>query len=277
MVPAMAGWAEPTRETYDPLLDVLPGWGFQPAFGQRFNVPNNTTADIWAGTSLIRPLPLAPKGMSLVSSSAADGATKLAAITFIDEAGDWRASDLRPLNGITPVPITYKPDDRLVTQGATPSPPDGTSVAASIFRIQEIVILVAAGSTEAVPRVVNTGTVRAVDTATGLITYDAIAPGLNRSSSSAFHCPSGFEARLTRVHTGIVRGQGRVNIATTFGLGTAWQVLPLVPINDGALVFLNDAATTPISERADIQAVVIAGANNIDVSCLLQVRLKELA
>lgn len=271
------GWGIET----DVNTDLLATWGFQTAFGQRFGVANGTTADIWAGTTLVRPLPLVPTLMSIVSTSASDTAAsvlgaRFVQITWIDAAGDWRTSDLLPLNGLTPVPITYKPGDRLVTQGVIPSPPDGTSIAAPIFRIQDVAVILASGSTVAAPRVYNVGTLRIRDTATGTIIFENVPIGYGRASSACFHCPRKYEARLTRVHVGTARGSGRVDINVTFGLGTAWQRVPLVPLNDSAVVFLNDSAATPIEARADLQANITAGSNNIDVSCVLQFRIKPL-
>lgn len=271
------GW-----ETETDLNATVPqGWSVQPVFGQRFAIPTGTTADIWTGTALVRPLPLVPTPMSIVSNSANDSlvtalGAQFAQVTFIDELGDWRTSDLLPLNGLTPVPITYKPGQRLVTAGAQPTFPDGTSTEAQIFRVQDVAVLVAPGATVAAPKVFNQGVLRVVDTATGLIAFDHMPIGYSRSSSAAFHCPRNFGGRLTRVHVGTARGSGRVSINATFGLGTSFQQLPLVPVNDAAVVFLNDAPTTPISQRADIQASIVTGTNNIDVSCVLQVRLIPL-
>lgn len=273
----MIGWsANPVDITpvLDANADVLRGWGFQVAFGQRFNVPNNSLADIWTGTATTRPLPLAGKPMSIVSTSASDNATRLVGITFVDDAGDWRTSDLLPLNGLTPVPITYKPGQELVTEGATPTLPDGTSTPATIYRVQDVAVFVAGGATEAAPRVSNIGVLTIVDTATATVVYDHIPIGFGRSQTAAFHVPRGYSARLTRVQVGTARGSGRVDIASTFGLGTAFQRLPLTPLNDAAVIFINDASTTPIEPRSDLQALIVAGSNSIDVSCILQLRLK---
>lgn len=272
---------EQTRDLNVDLPNFPAGWWRQVVFGQRFNIPTATTADIWTGTALTRPLPLAPKAMSIVSTSASDNSAtvlgaKTVVVTFIDSAGDWRMSDLLNLNGLTAVPITYKPGQILVTQGAVPTPPDGSSVAASIFRIQGVAVVTDAGSTEAAPRVANVGTLRVLDTATLTTSFENVPIGLGLSQAAAFHVPRNFEARLTRLNFGTARGQGRIELATTFGLGTAFLRSPLTPLNDSSLSIVNDSATVPGAPRSDFQAVIITGSNSIDVSGIFQIRLKPI-
>ena len=264
---------------FNPLFDLdvsVPlGWSRQPSFGRRADIATGTTADIWPGAALVRPLPLAPVTMTVVSTSAADNVgtalgAQIAACSFIDDAGDWRVSDLLLLNGVTPVTVTYKPDQKLASAGAEPSFADATSIAAPIFRLLDAQVLVAAGATAIAPLVTNQGT---LNFASGGVIYEVIPIGTGRSRSCCFHCPRGFTGALTRVHTGSARGAAEIFLAATFGLGTSFQRVPLAALNSTTIVFYNDASTTPIAERADVQLAATAGTNNVDVFGILQIRL----
>lgn len=264
-------------------IDVLPGHGIHPAFGVR-SVPNNSQADVWAGVATTRPLPLAPKPMFIVSNSAADtfgnvAGAQLSIVSFIDENGDWRNSDLLVMNGINNVPITYKPSDGVLGMTdkppAPPSPPGAGSQIANIFRVQDATVVVAAGATEALPKVNNIGDIRVVDGAARV--FEVIPIGAGRSRSAAFHCPRGFTARLTYAPVATANGRGTAYIAANFGLGTAWNLLPVAAVDGTTALFAPDPATTPVAERADVQAVIITDQNAIVVSFDMQFRLIPIA
>jgi len=266
-------------QTLDLDIDVIPGQGTHSAFGVRLGIPVNATVDVWAGIAATRPLPLAPKAMFVVSSSASDtfgvSGAQLVLVSFIDENGDWRNSDLLPMNGLTNVPITYKPTDGVLGNEseppAGPTVPSGSSVVANIFRVQDVNVVLALGATEALPKVNNIGDIRVVGPAA--VVFERIPPGAGRSRSAAFHCPRGYTARLTYAPLGVVRGQGAAYIAANFGLGTAWNVLPVAAVDGATALFDPDAATTPVSPRADVQGVMVAASNSIDASFILQFRL----
>lgn len=258
-------------------IAVIPGRGIQPVFGERLAVPNNNTDDVWSGVASKRPLPLAPKPM-FVKSDGADtfgvGGAQLVIVTFIDEFGDWRNSDLLPMAAATPVSVTYKPDDGILGDNsvmpASPTPPGVGSVAASIFRVQDAFVVTALGATEAAPLVNNLGNIDVVDG--GSVIFERIPIGAGRSRSAAFHVPRSKTARLTSAPIGTAKGRGRTFIATTFGLGTAWQVLPIASMNGETVLFESDPAVTPIASRADVVGIVRAEAV-IDVTFLMQFRI----
>jgi hypothetical protein len=243
----------------DPTFELGTGWFRAFVIGRRSGVPDATTADVWSGTALTRPLPLASKAMSIVSTVAGDalgvGGAQRVVVTFIDENGDWRVSDRLAVNGLTPVPITYKLTTPLVTTGiAAPTNPDGTSIAASIFRVMNKTVVDAPGATEAVPRVSNIGSIRTVDTDTGLVEYDVIPPTLGRSHSCFVHAPRGFELKLHKANTFVNRPGGAAraafDVVTNAGPGTPFQRLALSSAVDSMMIFTNDPAVTAIPPRA---------------------------
>lgn len=254
--------------------------GSHPAFGERFAVSVNTTVDAWGGVAATRPLPLAPKPMFVRSSSAADtfggAGTQLLLVSFIDEFGDWRNSDLLVMDGPTNVPITYKPDDGILGNASrmprTPSPPSGESQVASIFRVQDAVVALPGAATEVAPRVNNVGIIRVVD-GPGTV-FEVIPAGIGRSRSACFHCPRNHKAKLKEAIFAAARGAGRGYIATTFGLGTTWDVIPLAAVSSSTAEFRGDPATTPISPRADVQGVVTTITNDVDMTFSMLIRLQ---
>jgi hypothetical protein len=263
---------------------VRPGHGFQAVFGQRTAIPVDAEVDLWRGSVDRRPLPLTEQTMEVVSTDAADSfflgtGAMLMFVGFIDEFGDWRQSDLIPLNGTTPAAITYKPSDGILgdasRQPATPSPPGPGSIPANIFRVQDAVVVIAAGATEAVPFASNLGNISVQGTGGGTV-FELIPAGAGRSRSAAFHCPRNCTARLVYSPAATERGRAELFIGANFGLGTAWQELPIAAINDDTVLFDGDPAVTPIAERADIQARAKVGTNNIDIFWLLQFRLDRI-
>lgn len=268
---------------FNPQVQIPPNWVGHAFVGQRLNVPVSSVADIWGGPTLTRPLPLAAKGMSIKSSSASDafpasGAT-LVLVTWMDDAGDWRWSDILPTTGTTPVPITYKASYPLFTDNSAPffpSLPDGSSIAASVFRIQSIGILAAAGATEALPKATNIGDIDVVDTATATVIYDRIPAGRGVGQSAAFSIPRGFEGLLTKWSAGTERGSGRISFAASLAGSGAWQFVTFSSIDSATAVFESDPPTTPIPARTDFLATVRTSSNNIDVSSVVQLRLRPL-
>lgn len=254
------------------------GWNFQTAFGRRLMIPTNTTADVWPGAAATRPLPTGPTTMAITSSSASDqyGASgaQFVGVSFIDDQGDWRMSDLIPVLGTSLSTITYQPNATLNTDGGTFTVPGGDSIAAPIYRIQDMAVVVALGATEAAPRVNNIGSISAVDQATGTVQYDVIAAGRGRSASCAFHCPRNYRGHITYVPVGSSEGRGEFAAAITVGPGTAWQLVPLTTVNSSAALFQGDPVCTPIFPQADVQVIVSVGSNNINALSILQVRLE---
>lgn len=271
-----SGWL---NRAFDTNTQLTPGWSYQPVFGRRLNVPNGATHDIWPGVATTRPLPLAAKPMFVRSSSASDAfgvsGAQLCVVTFLDQNYDWRVSDLVVMQGTTDVPITYDPNRALATvELGTPAPPGPNSVTANVLRVQDVFVVSSLGATEAVPRVNNVGAISVVD-GSGTV-FDLIPIGAGRSRSAAFTCPRGFRGRLTYIPFGTARGQGTAFIGTTFGEGTAWQLLPLAAVDSATSLFENDAITTPIQPTADVQARIQTASNNIDVTCIMQFRLEPL-
>jgi hypothetical protein len=268
-------FVEPTR---DLATNLVRGWGFQTVFGRRVGIAVNTTADVWSGPTATRPLVVSgTKTMYVKSDSVSDtlatlSGARLVGVTYIDGNGDWRQSDLLPLNGTSNVMITTKPSTPLVTETQSFTLPDGTSVPAQIFRIQDVQVFVAAGATELSPRVVNVGNLTIVDGA-GTV-FEHVPAGAGRSRAACFHVPRLFTGRLTFVPVGSPGGQGTFFVGTTFGSGTAWALLPLAAVNSGNALFRNDAACTPIVSRSDVQVVVSIASNNSDATAILQVRLE---
>lgn len=263
-------------------FDLEYGWGRQPVFGERRAIPNNSTVDIWGGDADTRPLPLAAKPMWIVSDSADDAfggaGANLAYVSFIDEFGDWRNSDLLVMAGLTKVPITYKPSDGINGNAANPAkeptPPDGSSVIADVFRVQDALIVVAGPATEALPKVTNIGVVDVVDALD--VVFERIPATAGRSRSAAFHCPRNHMARLVDAPVATFGGQLEGFIAATFGLGTAWQKVPIIAVDSSAALFKVDPALTPISPRADIQGVVRTQSNQVTVTFLMQFRISPI-
>lgn len=265
------------------VFELSQGWSRALAIGRRFGSAAGVAADVWPGPTAVRPLPLAAKAMSLVSSGAdvfGVGGAQRVTVTFVDAAGDWRVSDQVAMNGATPVPITYKPSDRLVTAGVTATPPDGTSVAASIYRVQSVSVSAALGQTEANPRANNLGNVTVVDTATGLVVYDYMPAGFGRSQSAAFYAPRNFESKVHKMNAGVYRTGGAaravIDIGLTLGPGTAYQRLGLMMINDSMGLFTNDPATTAALQQADFGAVMTPNGNTADGLVVLEFRLRPL-
>jgi len=256
--------------------------GSHPAFGERLAIPNNTTADVWAGVATKRPLPLAPKPMFVVSSSAGDtfgvSGAQLVLVTFIDELGDWRNSDLLVMNGLSNVAVTYKPTDGILGRAnrppTPPTPPSGSSVPASVFRVQDASVVTSLGATEDAPSTNNLGNVDVRDG--GGKVFDRIPIGAGRSRSASFHCPRGHAAKLTYAPFGSALGRGTAFIGTNFGLGTAWSILPVSSVENTTALFDSDAAVTRIVERTDVQGIVKVGSNNIDVQFMMQFRLERM-
>ncbi len=263
-------------------FETIDGWATAFPLGERLNIPTATTADIWSGTAPIRPLPIAALGMSVVSTSASDNAgtalgAQTALVTFIDELGDWRVSDLLLLDGLTPVGITHKPAVPLVTAGGLlqpPTPPDGESVVSQVFRVQGLFVATVAGATEAVPRIYNLGTLKVVDTSTGLVEYDAAIAGMNRTLSAAFHTPRSWTSRSKLINSGTARGRAIICFAVNQGVGLAWTNNPLSAIDGQTVIFTSDAATISGVPRSDLQLVATTEqTNNVDVFAGLQIRL----
>lgn len=267
----------------DPVFELAPGWSRAFVIGRRFAVGAGVTADVWAGTATTRPLPIAPKAMSVRSAGAdifgVSGAQQVT-VTFIDAAGDWRVSDLLPLNGATLVPITYKPTTPLVTRGGTASAVDSSSVAASIFRVQSASVRSSLGATEAAPKVTNVGIITVVDTATGLVVFDQIPIGLGRSHSAYFHAPRGYETKVHKMNTFTSRAGGDAravfDVCVNFGIGTAFQRLGLSMLASGSALFTNDPAVTNIVPRSDFGVVMTPDNNSVDGLAVLEFRLKQL-
>jgi hypothetical protein len=220
--------------------------------------------------------------MFVVSSSAADtfgvNGAQLVVVTFIDELGDWRNSDLLVMNGLTNVPVTYKPTDGILGRAnrppTPPTPPGGSSVIASVFRVQDASVVTSIGATEDTPKSNNLGDISVVDG--GGKVFERIPIGAGRSRSAAFHCPRGHAAYLTYAPFGSALGRGTAFISTNFGLGTAWSILPVTAVENTTALFDADSATTRIVERTDVQGSVKVGTNNIDVQFILQFRLERL-
>ena len=273
------------EQRLDLAIDVMPGMGVHSAFGHRTGLGVGVEADLWRGAALRRPLPLAAKAMEVVSTSGGDSflvgaGAQLALVEFIDENGDWRQSDLLPMLGLTPVAVTYKPTDGVLGDTTrpplTPTPPGAGSVVASIFRVQTALIVVADAPTEADPYRSNVGTVSVQGAGAGVV-FEVIPAGKGRSRSGAFHIPRGMTGRLTTAAAATERGSAEISIAVNFGLGTAWQDLPVASLNDDTVLYRGDPPATPIASRADLQARVKSGSNNVDVFWLLQFRLSMLA
>jgi hypothetical protein len=258
-------------------VDVIRGRGIQTVFGRRPNAANGVLADVWPGTASTRPLPTAPKPMFVVSTGADQfgvSGAQLVIVNFIDEDGDWRNSDLLPMAAATPVPVTYKPDDGILGDSSRPprgpTPPSGESIVANVFRVQDAFSVVALGATQAAPRVNNLGVISVIDGAA--VQFDVIPIGAGRSRSAAFHVPRNKTARLTSAPIGTAKGRGESFIGTTFGLGTAWQIVPIASIESATVLFESDPAATPISPRSDLAGLILP-ANVIDVTFLMQFRL----
>ena len=263
---------------------VLAGRGTHAAFGHRTGLDLDDLADIWMGVAARRPLPLVAQAMEVVSSSAADAyptsGALLIVVSFIDENGDWRSSDLLPMAGLTPVAITYKADDGIFgdasRQPKTPSPPGAGSAVANVFRVIDSIVVIAAGATELLPYASNIGTISVQAAGAGTV-FEVIPATRGRSRSSSFHVPRGCAGRLTYASAATERGRAELSLAVNFGLGTAWQEVPITSVNDSTAPFLADPATTPLAPRSDIIGRVKAGTNNIDVAWLLQFRIQRTA
>lgn len=266
----------------DPRVLLPDGWTGWIATGHRAAIPNNSSADIWHGAAATRPLPLAPMAMSVISTSAADdvgtllGATH-AGVSFIDDFGDWRASDRIPLAGLTSRPITYTPSNPLWTRGGRYTTQSGASVPASIYRVQAAEVIAAAGSTEAQPRLgASQGTITVRDTATLTVVYEHLIPLDSSSHGACFHVPRFHRGYLTRLWGGVANGTATLQIARNAGPGTAWKSRPLIEVNNSTSMILTDAATAPLPARTDMQGVINVGSNNVNTTLVMQFRLEPV-
>jgi hypothetical protein len=148
------------------------------------------------------------------------------------------------------------------------------SIAAPILRVQTVAAFTAAGATQAAPKATNVGDLDVVDTATATVIYDRVPATRGVNQSAAFRVPRNFEGLLTRWSAGTDRGSGRVSFAASLGGVGAWQVVTFSSLDSTTEVFESDPPTVPIPENTDFVAQVRTSSNNIDVSTVIQLRLR---